>query len=99
MANQEPTKLVIRRMTKSQLVSLGGNKFIYIKRWTWLGAFGFSVAFFLVMAYFYKHTTVTNILSIAPLVVMAISFFYTMNKAGNKFWNEIKGKDEPVEVK
>ena len=99
MANQEPTKLVLRRMTKSLLVSLGGSKFVYLKRWTWLGAFGFSVAFFLVMMYFYKHTTVSNILSVVPLVVVAISFLYTMNKAGNKYWNQVKDREEPVDLK
>ena len=99
MANQEPTKLVLRRMTKSQLVNLGGNMFIYSKRWTWLGAFVFGLAFFLLMSYFDKHTITTNIISITPLAVVLVSFFYTLNKAGKKFWNEIKDKTEPVEIK
>ena len=75
MANQEPTKLVLRRMTKSQLVNLGGNMFIYSKRWTWLGAFVFGLAFFLLMSYFDKHTITTNIISITPLAVVLVSFF------------------------
>jgi CBS domain containing-hemolysin-like protein len=95
----EPTKLVLRRMTKSQIVGLGGNKFVYSKRGTWIGAFIFGVGFFLLMSYFYKHTTVTNIISIVPIVCVVVSFFYTINKAGVKYWNEIKDKEEPVVLK
>jgi cell division protein FtsW (lipid II flippase) len=86
-------------MSKSQIISLGGNKFVYTKRWTWIGAFVFGVAFFFLMAYFYKHTTTTNIISIVPLVCVVVSFFYTLNKAGVKLWNQIKDKSEPIELK
>lgn len=99
MANQEPTKFVLRKMTESQIKRLGGNMFIYTKRWTWAGAFIFSVGFGAIAQGFYKHTTALNIISIVPVVVVFVSFFYTLNKAGNKFWNQIKDKEEPVEIK
>ena len=99
MANQEPTKFVLRKMTESQIKRLGGNMFIYTKRWTWAGAFAFGFGFFLVLSYFYKHTTVTSILSVVPLVVLVVAFFYTLNKAGKKFWDEIKDKEEPITIK
>jgi cell division protein FtsW (lipid II flippase) len=99
MANQEPSKLVLRRMTESQIKTFGGNKFVYAKRWTWIAAFAFGVGFFLIMSHFYKHTTATNIISIVPLVVLIVAFFYTLNKAGKKFWDEVKDKEEPLEIK
>ena len=99
MEEIEPTKIIIRKMTKSQLVSLGGNIFIQSKKWTWLGAFCFSVVFAFVLLGFYKHTTVVDVLSIIPMAAVLVGFVYTMNKAGNKFWERIKNEKEPYEIK
>lgn len=88
----QPTEIELRQMTKTQLIYLGGKRFIYTKRGTWIGAFVFSLAFLFVMYRFYEHTTTTNVLSIVPLVVVLISFLYTWNKAGNKFWKEVQDK-------
>lgn len=98
MANQQETRLVLRRMTKAQLVSLGGNMFIYSKRKTWIGAFVFSIAFFIVMQIFYTHSMTMNVVSILPVLVVLIAFGYTQNKAGNAYWNKIKGQKEPLEI-
>ena len=85
-------------MTKAQIVSLGGSMFVYTRRKTWLGAFAFGLGFFLVMQYFYNHTMLMNVLSIAPIVTVGCCFVYTLNKAGKKFWESVKDKEQPIRI-
>jgi hypothetical protein len=85
-------------MTKAQIINLGGNLFVYSKRKTWLGAFVFGLGFFLVMQFFYNHTAMMNVLSITPLLTVICCFVYTLNKAGKKYWNDVKDKEQPIRI-
>lgn len=94
----EPTKIIVRKMTQSQLTSLGGDIFINSKKWTWIIAIILACGFGGILLAFYKHTTMVNILSVVPVIVVFIGFFYTFNKAGKKFWEKIKDIPEPVDM-
>jgi hypothetical protein len=95
----EESRLILRRMTKSQIKTLGGNMFVYSKRWTWLGAFVLGIAFAYLFLEFNEASTSNGIISITPVFVVFISFLYTLNKAGKKLWEKVKSEKEPVEIK
>jgi purine-cytosine permease-like protein len=99
MAKEEESRLVLRRMTETQIKNLGGNMFVYSKRKTWTWAFIFGVAFFVVMQFFFKRTITVNVISILPLLVVFLAFLYTINKAGKTYWNKIKNEEEPITIK
>jgi CBS domain containing-hemolysin-like protein len=98
VAEIEQTKIIVRKMTKAQIINLGGTAFINTKKVTWLAAFIIALIFGIIVQAFYKHTMVTGILSVAPVVAVFIGFFYTINKAGKKFWEKIKDIPEPVDM-
>jgi len=94
----EPTKIIVRKMTQSQLQSLGGNIFINSKKWTWIIAVILACGFGGVLLSFYKHTIAVNIISVVPVIVVFVGCFYTFNKAGKKFWQKIKDIPEPIDI-
>ena len=95
----EESRLILRRMTESQIKTLGGNMFVYSKKWTWTGAFVLSAAFAFLFMQFNGGSKQNAVIAVIPFLAVTISFFYTLAKAGNKLWNKVKNEQEPVEIK
>ena len=95
----ESTKVILEKMTESQIKTWGGNRFARKKWKSWTITFILAVGFGFIFDTFMKPTVMGNIISILPLLIVFVAFFYSMSKAGKKFWEEIKDKPEPIEVK
>ncbi len=95
---EQETRLVLNKMTEGAIKGLGSNRWMYRKRWMLSGAFIVSVIWMIVSTYLYEQSVSSAIIAVAPLAIVALVFYAQATKVGNKFWEEIKDKEQPVDI-
>lgn len=96
----EPTKVIIRKMTESEIKGIGSNLYVKRKGKYWLGILVLCVVWLFVTMMFFDMEQIRNqVISFLPIVVSFVGWVWQYIKAGNKFWEQVKDKPDPVEIK
>ncbi len=98
MAKNEIKYLVQQRLSESEIKSVGG------KRWTMqhgkvlLILAIAAVVFMFVINGVLSSSPMNQLLSIAPAVILLLYWLQRYSDAGRKFWEEVGGKQEPIDL-
>lgn len=89
---------VIKKMTKGDIKSLGTNRWFNAK----IKPIALSVVIWVVWAIIINKVITNDWISVLlvwlPEAAGVIYIYNRMTKAGNKLWNEVKDKPQPVDL-
>lgn len=90
---------VLRQMTEGDIKNLGGNLWIRRRAIMHILVGGLLFLWMVVVSYNTEpNRWLPFVLAVVPVIVVFVIWAVRFGKAGEKLWNEVKDKEQPIDL-